>query len=540
MRARFAALVRRFPVFATYLGLAEHDHRLSDGSRAALEQDIVDARRFLSDVETLDPASLSPANQVERDLALFATRRQIFDDEVHRVWERRVSAMDELGDGMFLLLARGSRPLAQRLAAIGSRLEAAPRLMEEHRTRLGERPVHLWNELELDAAQSMPALFAEVIAAAGDEFGDGHAEQRRIKRAARAASRALDDYCAWIREQLSRADDDFALGPERYEELIRLRAFDGLSSDDILQIGYDQLDENRRARRRVAAEIDAEASEREVLDRVKSDHPADFAGALEAYRRAMAEARQFVVDHDIASMPPAESLAVSATPAYLRNVLPFAAYFSPARFDPRSSGIYVVTPSIGDEPRALREHNYAAIYNTSIHEAYPGHHQQLTAALAHPSLVRLLVEAPEFIEGWAMYCEQMMREEGFSTSPKHLLAMYTDAIWRACRIILDVRLHRRETGLEDGVRFLAEQTGMATTNATVEVNRYSYTPTYQLSYLLGKTLLLRLRSDERARLGARFSLKAFHDALLREGNLPISIHRRLLQNSVEAAEASAS
>jgi uncharacterized protein (DUF885 family) len=535
VRGRFDAITRRFPVFATYLGVSEHDDQLSDGTRAAVEQDIADASRFLREVESLDGAALSPANQVERDLAVFGTRRQIFDDDVHRVWEGRVSAMDELGDGIFLLLARGSRPLAQRLAAIGSRLEAAPRLMDEQKTRLGARPVRLWNELELDAAQSMPALFTEVLAAGRREFGDGHAEQRRIERAARKASRALEGYCAWIRAQLGRADDDFALGAEHYEELIRLRAFDGLTSDDILHIGYDQLDENRRARRRVASEIDAEASELEVVDRVKSDHPADFDGTLEAYRRAITETRQFVIDRDIASIPAGEALSVIATPEYLRNVLPFAAYFSPAKFDVGSSGIYVVTPSVEIDRDALREHNYSAIYNTSIHEAYPGHHQQLTTALAHPSLVRLLVEAPEFVEGWAMYCEQMMREEGFDTSAEHRLAMYADAIWRACRIILDVRLHRREIGLADAAGFLVEYTGMEPASATAEVNRYSYTPTYQLSYLLGKTLLMRLRSEERARLGSRFSLKAFHDALLREGNLPISFHRRLLQDGAGAA-----
>jgi uncharacterized protein (DUF885 family) len=108
--------------------------------------------------------------------------------------------------------------------------------------------------------------------------------------------------------------------------------------------------------------------------------------------------------------------------------------------------------------------------------------------------------------------------------------MYTDAIWRACRIILDIRMHRGEVDVEEGVRFLVEETGFEEPNARAEVNRYTYTPTYQLSYLLGKVLLLQLRADEQRRLGKAFSLKAFHDTLLRNGSLPISFHRRLLAN----------
>ena len=537
VRERFDALMSRFPVFATYLGVAGHDHRLADGSRQAVEQDITDARRFLGDLERLEPSQLSPYNRVERELAMFGVRRQLFDDETHRLWERRVSLTDELGDGIFLLLSRGSRPVAQRLAAIRGRLEAAPQAIAEQQSRLGPRPVRLWNELELNAASSMPALFEEVLHAGRAEFGEGGSELVHLQRAVQQASAALEDYTGWLRRVLGRADNDFALGAELYDQLIELRAFDGLSTDDILEIGQQQLAEQRGQRRAVAAEIDPAASEAEVLERVKSDHPADFAGALDAYGRAMAEARAFVAAHELASLPTGESLSVVPTPEYLRSVLPFAAYFSPAKFEAGSQGIYVVTPSVNGDARAMLEHNYASIYNTSIHEAYPGHHLQLSAANQHPSLVRLLIDAPEFVEGWAMYGEQMMREEGFDTGPERRLMMHTDAIWRACRIILDIRLHRREISLAEATEFLVEQTGFEGPNATAEVNRYTFTPTYQLSYLLGRVLLLRLRADERARLGDRFALKGFHDALLREGSLPISFHRRLLQNGEGAIPA---
>jgi uncharacterized protein (DUF885 family) len=107
--------------------------------------------------------------------------------------------------------------------------------------------------------------------------------------------------------------------------------------------------------------------------------------------------------------------------------------------------------------------------------------------------------------------------------------MYTDAVWRSCRIILDVRMHRGELTPDEATDFLVEHTSFETANARSEVRRYTYTPGYQLSYLLGKVLILGMREDEKRRRGADFSLRDFHDTLLRNGSLPISFHRRILR-----------
>ena len=127
-----------------------------------------------------------------------------------------------------------------------------------------------------------------------------------------------------------------------------------------------------------------------------------------------------------------------------------------------------------------------------------------------------------------MYSELLMREHGFDDDARFRVILHTDAIWRACRIILDVRMHRGELTAEEATDFLVQQTGFQRSNAAAEVGWYTYRPTYPLSYLLGRTLLLGLRADEQRRLGDAFSLKGFHDTLLRNGSLPISFHRRAL------------
>jgi uncharacterized protein (DUF885 family) len=526
VETRFRRILRDHPDFATFIGIHTEDHRLGAGERDAVLGEIAADRAHLAAVEAIDPAGLSAEARFERDLEIHNVRRDLFDADVQRVWERRSTALDGVGDPLFALFAREFAPLAERLDAMTSRLEAVPAFLEANKSRAVVPQVRLWQTIEIETAGEIPTLFDEIVAAGQGALGP--AEQRRLGAASNAAKAAVADYAAWLERSLARGTDDWALGRERYDELVGLRGFDGLDADAILAIGEEQLAQNVAARVATAREIDPDLTEKAVIDRLKSDHPATFEAALEAYREAMVRARRHLIEHDIVTVPDDERIEVIATPEYIRNVIPFAAYFDPPKFDQNPNGIYIVTPSVGDDPNAMREHNYSSISNTSLHEAYPGHHLQLSVAGAHPSLTRALTSAPEFVEGWGMYSEQMMREQGFDNGPNFRLNMHTDAIWRACRIILDVRMHRGELGVDESIRFMVDRTSFEEANARAEVLRYTYTPTYQLSYLLGKVLLLQLRADEQKRLGSTFSLKGFHDTLLRNATLPISFHRRLL------------
>jgi uncharacterized protein (DUF885 family) len=523
---RFVRLVRDNPVLGTALGLHHDDDVLGDGSRDQVLAELAAERAHLSAVEALDAAGLSASARFERDLEIHNLRRAIFETDVLRIWERRSFAIDTVGDSLFLLFARDHAPLADRLAMISGRLEAVATFLEEAKTRATVPQVRRWQQLEIDTAADLPAFFDEFVAAGIDVLPA--ADQRRLERAAESAKIAVDLYGTWLEGTLAGGQDAWAIGRERHDAMVGLRGFDDLDADAILELGWEQLRAERAGRAAAAHEIDPDADEDTVIARVKADHPRSFDQALDGYRDAMLRARSHLIERDLVTVPANERIEVIATPEYLRRVLPFAAYFEPAAFDHDPKGIYVVTPSIDGDPDAMREHNFASISNTSIHEAYPGHHLQLDTARRHPSLTRLLTDAPEFVEGWGMYSELMMREQGFDAEPRFRLIMHTDAIWRACRIILDVRMHRGEIGVDEATDFLVEQTNFERPQAHAEVQWYTYRPTYPLSYLLGRTLLLGLRADEQRRLGDRFSLKRFHDTLLQNGSLPISFHRRLL------------
>ncbi|MES2210540.1 MAG: DUF885 domain-containing protein [Chloroflexota bacterium] len=531
VEARFRRVIEADPVTATYLGIHAQDDRLPDASRERVLGELEADQRHLAAVEALDPSTLSAAARFERDLEIHNLRRAIFEVDVVRRWEQHSSGVDAVGDALFPLLTRDfDTPLA-RFEAMAGRLEGVPNYLGEHRTRAAGPQVRLWQELEIISGRDIPSFFTEIVVAA-EALALPETLQARLRAAADHASAAVADHVDRVAETLRHGTDNWHLGRERYEGLVRLRAFDGLDSDAILEIGWEQLEVQHAARAAAARAIDPTADELEVVVRVKSNHPPTFDAALDEYRVAMSRARQYLIDHDIVTVPSDERITVTPTPLYLRNVMPFAAYFAPAPFDPDPIGTYVVTPSVDGDPAAIREHYRASISNTSIHEAYPGHHLQLVMASRNPSLTRLFTDAPEFVEGWGMYSEQMMREEGFDDGPEFRLALATDAIWRACRIVLDVRMHRGELSVEAATDFLVEHTRFERPHALAEVNRYTSSPTYPLSYLLGKVLLLALRDDERRRQGGQFRLRTFHDTLLANGSIPISFHRRLLAGEV--------
>ena len=529
MNRWFRDLLVLDPEMATFLGVHDHDHRLSAGGREQVEAELAFHEESRREMERFDPSELSVDRALDRDLVIHESRLAAFQLAERRAWAGATRAAEHVGNALFPLFTRDFAPLPERMTAIAARLEDAPRFLLASRGQV-ERPVGLWVEIDLESTASLHDFLDAIVTVARAERLPDEV-LGRLERAADATRSALADHAAWLREEvLPGANGDWRTGPEQLEELIRLRALEA-DGDAILAVGEEILAAERAARDAVAAEIDPTLDAAEVADRVKGDHPATFPEALEAYRDAMDRARAFVVEHDLVTLPPGERLRVIETPPYDRHLIPFAAYYDPPRFDPDPVGTYIVTPPADDA--MWREHNYASISNTSVHEAYPGHHVQLSGAITNPSLVRgLSLSAAEFVEGWAFYCERVMKDAGFDATPAHRYIQHTDALWRAVRIILDIRLHRGEVGFEEAIAYLREQTGFEEAAAVAEVKRYTSTPTYQLSYLYGRHMIEALRARVERAMGPAFSPKFFHDTLVYGGTMPVSFASRLFESKV--------
>jgi uncharacterized protein (DUF885 family) len=161
-----------------------------------------------------------------------------------------------------------------------------------------------------------------------------------------------------------------------------------------------------------------------------------------------------------------------------------------------------------------------------VHEAWPGHHLQFVTANLNEtarSLPRLLNPSATLYEGWALYCEQMMLEEGFSPSPEQEFIMLKDRLWRALRIMLDVELHCRELSIEDATQRMVDELGMHPQQAVADLMWYTRSPGIPMGYATGWELINALRDRQKATMGESFSLKDFHDALLSGGSMALSL-----------------
>jgi uncharacterized protein (DUF885 family) len=261
----------------------------------------------------------------------------------------------------------------------------------------------------------------------------------------------------------------------------------------------------------------------------------------DAYVAEMDRARRFVLERRIAPIPPGERLEILDTPVFERALVPFAAYQAPAPFDTDTAGVLYVTPidirrAKDEQAGQLGAHCTPALPIIALHEGYPGHHLQLSHANRAGSRLRRIVHSDVFAEGWALYCEEMMWEQGYFTAdPLTRLFQLRDLLFRACRVVLDAALHSGRMTPQQAVDYLVEHAMLDRGVAASEVSRYCTTPTQPMSYLVGKLQILELRSEAQQKLGARFLLHDFHAALLASGTIPPALVREELWSRLGVA-----
>jgi len=508
--------------------VAGYDHLLPEPSREALLERLDYCRNFARELQEAQPQSLADTHDVLAFEARFEAWRYATEDL--QSWQRNPDPMSDLGGLLFQVVATPGGDPGARYRSVAARCSTIPSFLETYRNRL-EKPDRLWVQLSTAVAGAMPALFdnlAQAARAAGAETDVVDA----VAESARNARDATDDHRRWL-EALTDAEtsaDSWLLDEGQYTGLLERKCLE-LDVDEVEEIGWKQL-ELRRA-------------QRDSHRKPHSTPPTDFATALALVRDIATRSREFVLEQGIATLPAGEELAVEPTPAFLQPMIPFAALLSSSCFAEIQRSLYLVS-----EPA---ENNYSdfrpeRITGVAVHEGYPGHHLQLSSAnrLASPLRSLQLSAIPldgagalgvDLVEGWAHYCEELMLDRGFGDCDEARWCLRNDQVWRAVRIILDVRLCRGLSTPEQAVEMLSSHTGMSHAAATAEVNRYTRNPGYQLCYLIGKLKLERLKSDLEQTWQGSWSLQRFHDLVLSAGRVPVEMLRRFEREQREQAEA---
>lgn len=420
--------------------------------------------------------------------------------------------------------------------------------------RLARVPAHLRGartHLQV-AAELIPALWLQAAVAearAGAQFVRGLPAQPKVAHAfpnkgrlaqpVEAAARSLEEFARFLEQEVEpRAGGDFACGREHFERILHQHHFLDVDAEQLHRFGARLFSETLEQLRDATRRLDAGGDIAAVTARIRADHPASD-GLLAAYRTQMQAAHAFVVKHDLVTIPDSQRLQVVETPVFLRHQIPFAAYMEPAPNDPDQCGYYYVTPAT-DEAE-LGEHNFAGLMHTCVHEAWPGHHLQFVTAHQRPqsrTLPRLLNPSATLYEGWALYCEQLMVEQGFLGRPEQEFILLRDRLWRALRVQLDVELQTGALSVEQAADRMQEALGFPRSQAIADLIWYTRAPGVPMGYATGWALINGVRDHLREHEAA-FTLKSFHDRLLAGGSiaLPLALERAFGERPWRSARA---
>jgi uncharacterized protein (DUF885 family) len=509
------------PVHATFAGLHDYDAELPD-----LTPDGVTHTRSQLVAQTAILAGFTPGDLDPHERLDHRLLASLLDVELRELDELRPTEHDPslypsiAAEGVYAILARDAAPLAQRLPSVVARLRKIPALLATGMRNLTRSP-RVWTDVALDETEGAREFLDSTVAALLPDTTEA-------RGALTDAIAALDAYEDFLKRRHAQRDGiTFAVGREFFDYKLKHEHFLPYTAESLLEFGERAVRLTEMRLDEVAAIIDRDATWPQLIERLRTDHP-DAGALLDEYRRGLADARGFVVEHKLVSVPAGESLEIVETPSFLRPTLPYAAYVAPGMFEPEQRGLYYVTPIDAHAAEQQRHeqllgHNRYGMLLTNVHEGYPGHHLQLVWANRAPSLVRRSFDSTVFVEGWALYCEQLVLDEGLSTDPRTRLFQLKDQLWRACRVVIDVKLHTSEMTFDEAVDMLVDVARLERVNAVGEVRRYTQSPTQPMSYLVGKQQILDLRERERGRLGAAFDLRGFHDRLLSQGSLPVAL-----------------
>lgn len=469
-----------------------------------------------------------------------ALQRFAIDD--YPLWRMSPEATEVPGASLLLMLIRDYATTEKKATWISSRIGEMPRYLEEFRTRFNPgKPVKHWTHMSIESARGLPKFLRFL----GDHFKMDVSDRiaADLSKNVARANEALKEHLDWLQNLEEHAVSDFAMGSDNLDKLLRTRGFE-LSADQILAFGEASVRSLKAERDEVSAMMTPGKGPEAAVAMMRADAPATFDDAFTETIKEVERAKQFMIDNGIATMDYDAKLHIVETPSFMASIIPTAALEMAAPFEERQQGVLLLTRAPSGALQNL--YSRASIANLAVHEAYPGHFHQGVVSNKKPWMhqLSLMLIEPDTItpswetqEGWGMYCETMMLEKGFRTTLADRHAMLDYAIWRACRIIYDVKFARGEASLDEMVGMFMKETNSSRKVAEDEVYGFSKTPGYGLSYLTGRQMVLDLKRNLVTELGGRFDERRFHDLMAESGNLPFHLAKRAVRRGFGLAPA---
>jgi uncharacterized protein (DUF885 family) len=530
-----ASSVALEPLIQQYVDLERKDEDdesggLRDVSLDGFKKEIDTRRQLLEKIQQVEATGLSREEDIDRRLMIGLLESTIHTAEARRMWENDASLYVPAGE-----IGRALEPTApgtpqERATNLTKLLDQVPAHIEQARKNL-LKPPRSYTESAIFKTEGTLKLMRAGAPGLAKEAGE---HGKALAAASDTAQKALQDYRKFLREDLlPRSTGTWVLGKENYDYLLKHRWFLDADADTILARGQKAFEETEALAQQVAQRIQPGAKHwTEVYEKIKDDHPkAD--GIKQAYQAKIDLAKAFVIEHKIATLPPGENVITIDTPPAMRRSSPFGTFQSVDAFGDGLQGKLVLTPiedwmTPQQRKDRLRSHHNAWIPIIAVHEAYPGHHVDGLNRRANTRLLRKVVRESIMSEGWGLYTEEMMFQQGFLQGDDVRLTQLRNRLWRAARVIMDASLHTGKMTYDEAVTFLADKVRFDRYAAGLDVDMYTVRPTYVLGYLIGMQEIEGIHKDYVAKYGEPSPPSEFYDRLLSVGSIPPALVRESL------------
>ncbi|HET9178392.1 MAG TPA: DUF885 domain-containing protein [Terriglobia bacterium] len=535
----FDGFFRFNPASATSAGIHKYDSELPAYSQADIRNEITRNQKALTELARVPSDGLSANNQLDATVLRSLINGHLLELADIRKWAKDPRFYNtQAGYALYTLIERGFAPLEDRLKSLIDRERRIPDILNSARTNVVNPPA-VYTKVAIEEVQAEIDFLQNVLPqnVAGAQSLALKAEFAQVNQSTVAA---YQQFLGYLQTGLTpQSQGNFALGLENFQKKLLYDEMVDIPVGDLLKIGNHEMRRLQSLFLQTAKIIDSTKTPLQVLQNIRQSAP-EADQVVPETQSVLDNLRQFLLIHEIVTVPPAPVPQVAETPPFMR-ALTFASMDTPGPFEDHSTqAFFYVTlpnPSWDEEHKRqlLRFFNRSSTPIVAIHEVYPGHYVQFLWLKQAPTKARKLESTmggmTTNVEGWAHYCEEMMLEQGYGEGdPSLLLMQLQGSLVRVCRYLAAIQLHTQGMTVEQASNLFQQDAYMDLANAEREAMRGTSDPAY-LAYTLGKLEIMKLREDYHHKLGDKFNLKAFHDQFLSYGVVPVKmIREQMLQD----------
>ncbi len=511
------------PDVAVVEGRHEFDGRLPDWSPAGmglmlqfLKEERQTAERFggLNRAQEFERGYLIA--QIDADLFWIETAEQPYTNPVYYTFQAGLDPS--------VYVTRPYAPLEERMRAFVQYAQNVPKAADQIRQNLRTPMPRTFIEVGRTGFGGLASFFEKDVPKVFVSVSDTNlqAQFTLANTEAAAALRAMDK---WLESELPRATESFALGPQKFSQMLWAMERVQVPLDQLEKIGRRDLDRNLAALKAACQKLAPGRSIAECLSMVKANKPKE--GPLQSARDQLVLLKSFVIEKELVTIPSLERAEVEESLPFMRWN---SAYMNPpGPYDKNVPAVYYIAPP--DPSWSAKEQAdyipcYSELLFTSVHEVWPGHFLQFLHSNRSRSKFGQVFVGYGFAEGWAHYTEELMWEAGLGGGdPETHIGQLTEALVRNVRFISALGLHTGRLTVADSEKMFRELAFQDPGNARQQAARGTFDPAY-LNYTMGKLMIRKLRDDWCADRGGREAWKEFHDHFLSYGGPPIPLVRK--------------